>query len=134
MPSEMYDFCSLATPDYNYTLVIKAQGTVLEDTSKNQSTNLADDDTEEVITHSDKSIFWVSWDWSLLTEANSGIIFDLYHDNAKAKGIARTFKWLSYDGHTYVVRFDCKLKRTIRLCTQFGISGIVLKIKGRIAD
>lgn len=132
--SEIYDFVSLATPDYNYVLVIKAQGTLTEDGGKNQVVHLADDDSEEIITLSSSSVFYVSWDWGTLSESNAGTIFDLYHDPTKANGMANSFKWLSHDGHTYVVRFDGKLPRTRQSARQWGFSGVVLKILGRIAD
>lgn len=136
MASEIYDWvstCSPATPDYVYTLVIKAQGTVAEEGFKNQIVHLADDNSEEIVTLQSESIFTVSWTWAMLSEDNIGTIMDLYHDANKANGIAKTFWWLSYDGHTYVVRFDCILTRT-RTRSQWGASGVKLRIKGRKVD
>lgn len=133
--SEIYDFVSAAspaTPDYNYTLTLHAQGTVTEVGSKNQEVHIADDESEEIITICSTSVFRVSWDWRLLTEANAGTIMDLYFDPAKANGIARSFLWSSYDGHTYKVRFDCKMQRTINRMSH-GVSQVVLKILGKIS-
>ena len=131
--SEIYDFVSVATPDYDYTLEIRAQGILTEEGYKNQIVHLADDiSAEERITLSTGSVFSVSWAWNILSEDNAGTIFDLYHDPLKADGIANSFKWLSHDGHTYVVRFDCKLPRTRQSARQWGFSSVRLKILGKI--
>jgi len=132
--SELYDFLSIITEQYDYTLAIKAQGAITEEGYKNQVVHLADDNSEERITLSPNSIFYVSWNWTQLTESNSGTIFDLYHDPLKANGIARSFKWTGHDGHTYVVRFDCKLSRSGNALSRWGLPGIRLRVLGRIAD
>jgi hypothetical protein len=79
MSYEPYDYLSTITSDYDYTLTIKAQGTVTEEGYKSQVIHLADDNSEEVVTLSPNSIFYVSWNWGLLSESESGTIFDLYH-------------------------------------------------------
>jgi len=134
--SEIYDWvanASPATPDYNYTLQIKAQGSVKESGKKDQEVHEADDTTEEVVTLNSTSVFNVSWSYARLSESEAGTIMDLYHDTAKANGMARSFLWLSYDGHTYKVRFNCDLDRT-RTRSQWGASEVKLKILGRIPD
>ena len=60
--SEPYDFLSTITPDYDYTLTIKAQAPITEEGWKNQVIHMADDNTEERITLSTGSIYYVSWD------------------------------------------------------------------------
>lgn len=132
--AEPYDYLSTITADYNYTLAIKVQGNITEEGYKNQLVHLADDNTEERVTLSTGSIFYVSWEWRQLTETDSGTIFDLYHDPTKANGIAKSFKWTGHDNHTYVVRFDMSLKRTGRAITQWGVPGVRLRLLGRIAD
>jgi len=131
---EPYDYLPTITPDYDYTLTIKAQGTVTEDGYKNQVVHLADDNSEERITLSPNSIFYVSWDWALLSETDSGTIFDLYHDPLKANGIGRSFKWAAHDGHTYVVRFAMNLSRAGNNVSRWGLPGVKMRILGRIAD
>ena len=128
---EPYDyFTGTITPDYNYTLSISAQGQVTEEGYKNQVIHLADDNSEERITLCTGSIFYVSWEWALLSEANSGLIFDLYHDPVKANGMGRSFKWAGHDGHTHVVRFDCKLSRVGQAVSRWGLPGVRLRILG----
>jgi hypothetical protein len=95
---------------------------------------MADDNTEEVITLSTGSIFYAVIPLSILSEADSGTVHDLYHDPAKANGMGRSFKWLSHDGHTYVVRFDGELGRTVGPGIRYGIPSIVLRLKGKIVD
>lgn len=132
--SEIYDFVDIAAASTAATLSLRAQGTVIESGGKNQEVHTGDNGDDEVVTYDRPRIFYVSWDWGMLTESDAGTIFDFYHDEAKADGIANTFYWVSYDGHTYVARFDCKLERTRRLCTQWGITGVRLKIIGKVAD
>lgn len=132
--SEPYDFLSTITPDYNYTLTIKAQETFVEDGFKNQIVHLADDNSEEVITLSSGSIFYATIPLTLLSESDSGTVHDLYHDPSKANGMGRTFKWSSHDGHTYVVRFNGKLGRTVGPGILYGIPSISFRLMGRIAD
>ena len=132
--SEIYDFVSTITPNYDYTLTIKAQGIITEEGYKNQVIHLADDNSEERITLSTNSIFYVSWGWAQLSEADSGTIFDLYHDPVKANGMGRSFKWTGHDGHTYVVRFAMNLSRSGIAVSKWGMPGVKLRILGRIAD
>jgi len=61
-----------------------------------------------------------------------GILVDLYYDNAKAKGRARTFKWAAYDGHTYVVRFDCDLNRIMYKTDLMGANALRFEIMGKV--
>lgn len=132
---EPYDFLNTITADYDYTLTIKAQGNVTEEGYKNQVIHLADDNSEERITLATGSMFFVSWDWALLSESDSGTIMDLYHDATKANGIGRSFRWAAHDSpHVYVVRFDCKLSRIGRLVSIWGLPAIRMRILGRIAD
>jgi hypothetical protein len=131
--SEPYDFLSTITPDYDYTLAIKAQGKITEEGFKNQTIHLADDNTEKRITLSTGSLFYIAFAWKQLTEANAGTILDLYHDPAKANGMGRSFKF-AYDGHTYVCRFDCKLTRGGNAVSRWGYPDVRFRILGRIAD
>lgn len=133
--AEIYDYVPLATPDYNYTLTLKAQGEITEEGYKNQVIRRADDNSREVATISSGSIFFVSFDWKLLNESDSGTIFDLYHNAAKANGMARSFRWGSlYDGHTYVVCFSGPLTRRGNAVSRWGIPQVKFEIIGKISD
>lgn len=133
MPYEPYDYLSIVTADYDYTLTINVQGNITEEGFKNQVIHMADDNSEERITLSTGSVFYVSWDWSILSEADSGTILDLYHDAAKANGMGRSFKWEGHDGHPYVVRFDCRLTRSGGAVSRWGMPGVRLRILGRVS-
>jgi hypothetical protein len=132
--SEMYDFLSTITPDYNYALGIPPQGTVSEESQKNQVIHIGVDGSEERISFNSNSIYYINIGWNSLSESDSGLIFDWYNDPAKANGIQRTFKYAFGDGHTYVVRFDGKITRSGKLVSQYGIQGVRLKVLGRISD
>lgn len=132
--SEPYDFLSVIASDYDYTLDIIAQEVFQEEGFKNQEVHMADDSTEEVVTLSTGSIFYAAIPWSILSEADSGTIHDLYHDSVKANGMGRSFKWLSHDGHTYVVRFNGKLGRTTGPGIRYGVPSVSLRLLGKITD
>lgn len=123
-------FTGTITADYTTALVIESQGRVIEEGYKNQVIHLADDNSEERITLTTGSIFYVSWDWALLSESEAGTVMDLYHDPDKANGIARTFKWTAHDGNNYVVRFDCKLTRAGVALSQWGYAGVRIRVMG----
>ena len=131
---EMYDYLSTIAADYAYTLTLSARGTVTESTTKNQVIHLGADGSEERVSFSSNSIFYLSWSYPVLTEADSGTLLDLYADSVKANGRQRSFRFTHGDGHTYVVRFDCDLSRVGRLRSRYGLPDIKLKVLGRIAD
>lgn len=133
--SEIADFVSVVTADYDYTLAIKAQGNITEEGYKNQVIHLGDDNSEERISLSTGSIFYVTYPINLLSESESGTIHDLYHDPIKANGMGRSFKLTTYDssGVNYVVRFDCKLTRSGNSVNRWGFPGIRFRILGKVS-
>lgn len=128
---EPYDYISIAVPDVDVTLVLKAQGEVTEESRENAIIHLGDDESEERIILSSIPVFYASFQWGILSESDSGTILDLYHTSAQ--GMGKSFKW-THGGHTYVVRFDCEMQRTGQSASSYGIPGVRLKILGRIAD
>lgn len=132
--AEMYDYLSTITPDYNSTLSITPLGTVTEESQKNQVVHLGVDGSEERISFNTAPIYYISFDWKVLSQSDSGTIFDFYNDASKANGMQRSFKYAYGDGHTYVVRFDSKLTRSGQHLSRLGITGVRLKVLGRIAD
>lgn len=131
---EMYDFLSVVTPDYNSAIGIPPQGVVSEESEKNQVIHLGVDGSEERISFNSTSIFFITIGWNALSESDSGTIFDWYNDVAKANGMQRSFKYVYGDGHTYVVRFGTKLTRSGKTMASLGISGVRLKVLGKVAD
>lgn len=137
--SEIYDYVDTVTPDYNATLSVISQVSITERGLKNQLVHLGDDGSEERISLSNDSIFYLDVMWPLRSESDIGTVMDWFHDSNKANGIVRTFKWIHYGEplarrHTYVVRFNGDLARTIRMPAFFGIPQMTLKVIGRIAD
>ena len=139
--NEMYGFLSATygytdpgVPDYNAAIGILPQGEVTEESNKSQVVHVGVDGSEERITFGTRSTFYININWNLLSTTNSGTIFDWYNDPAKANGMQRSFKYAWGDGHTYVVRFDCKLPRSGNAMSRMGIKSIRMKILGRIAD
>lgn len=128
---EPYDYLAEVTPDVDVTLSITAQGEVSEQSRENTVIHLGDDESEERIILSSTAVFFLGWDWRILSEADSGTILDLYHTSAQGRG--KSFK-VVHGGHTYVARFDCELSRRGQAASRYGIPGIKLKLLGRIAD
>lgn len=126
-----YDYVALATADVDVTLTIKAQGSVTERSNTNVVIHEGDDGSEERVILSSTPVFYLSWAWNLLSEANSGTVLDLYHTSAQ--GMAKSFK-CTHAGHTYVVRFNMEMDRTGSGVTRYGFPSVELKILGKIAD
>lgn len=129
---EIYDYVSVVTPDVDVTLALEAQGEISEESLENCVIHLGDDGSEERISLSTTPVFYVTFGYNVLSEADSGTILDLYHTSAC--GMALSFKWSAYDGHTYVVRFDSNLTRAGQAMSRMKMQGIRLKILGRIED
>lgn len=136
---EMYDYVSTIAADYDYTLSIAPHRQLIELGEKNIKIKEYDDDSETRIIRSSTTVFFVTLEWTYLSESNAGLIFSLYHDSAKACGTAKSFKWTNYSEpsarrHTYVVRFAVPLPRSIIPAQLYGYNSIQLKVLGRIAD
>ena len=130
---EPYDYISSVTPDYDYTLTIKAQGSVTERGMFNQILHTADDGSDEVVTLATTPIFYFVWKWNQLSESNAGTILDLYFDPLKAKGMARSFKLTGHDGNSYVVKFaNNDLARTGNASSRWGYPDIKFKVIGKV--
>jgi hypothetical protein len=107
---------------------------VSEESQKNGVVHLGVDGSEERIAFGTASIFFIAISLGTLSESDSGTVFDWYNDSAKANGMQRSFKYAFGDGHTYVVRFDCKLTRSGKRLASYSVDGIRLKVLGRISD
>lgn len=132
---EMRDYLSNVVADYTSTeLSVSPQQTLIEKGSLgNQIVHEADDNSEQVITLSSDSEFIVTLQWTAISEADAGTIFDFFHDNSKAKGFARSFYWQHpKDGHTYTVKFRSELERRYRtqLHNYQEIAQVKLKVIG----
>ena len=135
MTTTMYGFLGTVSPDYStVALSVTPQEVLVEEGQLNQVVHLGADGSEEVVTYSTKKIFYVTLIWSRKLTEDIGTIFDFYFTEAKANGIARSFKWTHpTDSHTYVVKFREKLARNDYYFYQ-GIGSTKLKVIGRIDD
>lgn len=130
----MFEYLPPMTADYAITLDNPLQVIITEKGLKNQFVNLGDDGSEERISLSSSSIFYVDVQWPRKSESSIGDIVDWYHDTSKADGINRTFQWAHpTDGHVYVVRFDCNLDRTITRGLTHGVPNCRFKVLGTIS-
>lgn len=127
---EIYDYVSSGgIPDNDVTLSITPQSVIPEEGDKNQIIHLGDDGSEERISFSNDSIFFVTLEWGNIDESESGTIMDFFHSTAKGNGRNKTFKWEHpTDGHTYITRFATKLSRLRLKADIFGITQIRLKV------
>ena len=131
---EIYDYVSEATADHDQTLSLAARGDVVEHGSKNVVIHLGDDESEQRVSlGSGGSIFYLTYPWSSLNESDAGTVVDFFHDASKGNGRASSFKLSHTDGHTYVVRFDTELDRTVKL-GNIHSAAVRFKVLGRIAD
>ncbi|MFB5622444.1 MAG: hypothetical protein ACE5RH_00445 [Nitrosarchaeum sp.] len=124
---EMYDYLSSYTVDFSSSaLNLSPQEVITEEGSKNQEIKYADDGSEERISFSNDSIFYATLRWNNERSTDIGTVLDYYHSTGKGNGAARTFKWNNIsDGHTYVVRFDGNINRTIRPAPySFGLQAL----------
>ena len=134
---EMYDYLATVSEDNNQTLNVDPRRILVETGSKNQVMHIMDDNAEERIDFgtADISIFHVTLQWTYLTAADAGTLMLFWHNAAYGNGCAETFKWTHpTDGHTYVIRFDCDLPRSIRPPEHHAVSEVKIKVLGRIAD
>ena len=126
---EPYDILSAATADTTCVLSLVAQGELVEE-GFNQVIHFGDDGSEERISLSPSPAIYVRFPFNGLSAADSGLLADLYYNSSAANGQEKSFKWVSDDGHTYVVRFDGDLPRT-RIDSQVHrIDSVRLRVLG----
>ena len=131
----MYDFISTVTAQNNQTLSVQPSQMITEIGSFKDVIHMGDDGSEERIQLSATPIFYVTLYWRNRLAADIGTVFKFYFDAAYGNGRIESFKWAHpTDGHTYVVRFESELSRTIINPEIHGIPNCKLRILGRIAD
>lgn len=128
----MYAYVPLAEPDYDEILDVTPHNTITESGEKSQEIHTGDDGSEERISLSNQTIFYLKLQWSKPTSAEVDVILAFYHDPAKANGRARSFKYAHIDGHVYVVRFDSKADKEIQSSGRYAVPGVTLRVLGKI--
>lgn len=129
---EMYDYLSAETADYTAEeLSLSPQHQVVEEGGKTQVVHKADDGSEERISLNDNTQFYLSYSFAGLSESEAGTLYDMFHNTSKANGIVNSFYLQAYDGHTYTVRFDSEIPRTIGPTWVHKYSSIRFRVLGR---
>ena len=132
---EMYDYISTVTADNDVTLSVQPSHMITEIGSFKDKIHMGDDGSEERIQLSSTPIFYVTLYWNNRSASDIGTVFDFYFNAAKGNGRTESFKWSHpTDGHTYVVRFESELSRTIMNPEIHGVPSCKLRVLGRIAD
>lgn len=132
--SEIYDFVSAASPDYDVDIGIIPQGSISEESIKGQSVHYGLDGSEERISFNVHSTFFITIQWNILSESDAGTIFDWYNAVGKADGMSRSFLYTFGDGHTYVVKFASPLSRSGSTPSRYNISDVRLRIIGKVPE
>jgi len=130
MTGEMWNYLDSLTPDYDYSLPIEPQETMVEDGEPWQKILLGSGFDEKRIELGDVK-FYVTLKWPTLTKSESNELFSFYLGVEKTK----TFKWQNpKDSHDYVVRFDTKMKRTIAAGGLYSIDPVRLRVLGNYSE
>jgi len=136
---EMWDFLDTtalgadSTLDLGDSTMPLPQKTIPELGLKNQIIHYPDDDSvEEIISYSNQSIFHITNVWPVLTESESGEVFNFWHSTGIANGIARKWRYTHpTDGHTYTARFISEITRERFLGGIEGVTAVRIRILGR---
>ena len=132
---EMYDYLSAVSADNSVTLSVQPNRVITEEGSFKDVIHMGDDGSEERIQLSSTPIFYTTLTWENQTASSVGTVVDFYFDASKGNGRTESFKWSHpIDGHTYVVRFESKLTRTIGLPEIHGVPYCKFRVLGRIND
>lgn len=134
----IYDYVSVVTPDKDVTLSIHPTVPPVVDiperVTKKDIIHVADDGSEERMESGSGFSFYISISWNALSASDAGTVLDFWADPNKGNGKVNSFKYVHYDGYTYVVRFDSDLTR-IRLFAgdAFRIDSFTLRVLGRVS-
>jgi hypothetical protein len=102
----MSEYLSTVSADYAYTLQIAPQNQITILPIKSQSMLFTDDNNPLIINSNDSTKFIVELEWDMLKLSDSETIMELWCDNTKANGIARSFRWYNHsDTKTYVTHY-----------------------------
>ena len=133
--AEPYDYLpGTAVVDYDYTLTITAQESILEKGGFPGQKRHVTDGHDFLTTTPNTTPVWILKEKiKNKAVADIGTMFDLYFDTAKAKGMARSFKRTHQDGHTYIVKFNLtELERQIKYVAVHGFTVFELVIIDKV--
>lgn len=128
--SSYSDLAASAQP----ALTVAPQNVLVEDISRKGVVREFDDGSEGRIELSTDPVFRVQLQWSNLSEADAGTIFDYYNNPDLGRGMLRTFYWQHpTEGTLYTVRWEGSLARSLTFHGFFGFQQAVLKVLGYYA-
>ena len=131
-----WEYLSVVTPDYDYTLTVGEQREIPFDGSKNQRLRFADNGTPHAYTASSVSSFAVTLQFHNKSASVFGELWDLFHDPLRANGVARTWKWTNNaesPARTYTVRFASAISAQVFSWGQHKAPSVRIIIEGRPA-
>lgn len=131
---EMYDYLSEVTADYTtIELELSSTARLPETVEKEQYLHKFSDGQRGIVTMSSTSHFQVAVQFDNLLPSDEGLIKDMYIDENKANGLARSFYWHHpSDGHVYTVKFLGPLtsEREFRAYGMISVKQIQLDVLG----
>ena len=135
MAYEMWNYVSDLVADYTTVLDISPHKILTEAADKKQKIYEYDDGSIDVASYSNTTFFNVTLQWDAITEAEAGLIMELYHTSTKANGRERTFYITLPDTKTYTVRFLGPLNRSVTTnlmaAGRRAIAQVTLRVEGR---
>jgi hypothetical protein len=122
--ADMSDYLSDVAADYTAEeLDIPPHNEISFSGEKEQFVHKFSDGQRGVVTMSSTSYFTVTLEWYRLGPDNAGFIMDLFHNENKANGIARSFYWKHPGQETrYTVKFAEPLSQSFK-ASQPGFTG-----------
>lgn len=131
----MADYLPIKVADYTIEVFeFWPEEALPERGEKNQIGHRYDDRTFRAVTLSSGSFFTMDWQFLLMPVGEAGEMVDLYHNESKANGMAKTWYWKHpLSENVYVVRF---LNKELPKTTKAGvvgyveISGIQISVEG----
>jgi len=132
---EMWDYLAVEAADSTSLLDVKPQGVIVESGFKNATIHTADDNSEQRVAWSNKTVFKVTLQFNLFNASDIGTVFDFYNSTALGNGLTRSFRWLhgstAGDGHTYTVRYASHPSRGISIENFHSMQNMSLRVLGR---
>lgn len=132
MAGKLKDYLSQVTADVDQTLNISPSA-IRDVFDMNQTIHLGDDDSDEVITHSNGVVGFLECGWEIISASEADTIVDMFADPAKGNGRSSSFKLVhSKDANTYCVKFRTPLSRGYMIGEPNVVSTVMFKVLGYI--
>ena len=116
MAKYMSNYLTSVTADYTAeSLIVKPHNILVEAGSKEQFIHRFSDGQTGVVSLSDASRFTAKLQWDIVGPDDAEDIMDMWHNQNKANGMARSFYWLHpIESTYYTVKFQSPLQMARR--------------------